>query len=180
MTENHRKPRLDRRAFLATGAAGGAAAALPSKAQEDTASAADPDLESALEFTPPDGYSAEQARQYFVDRPGSDFMVDVIRSVDIDYIAINAGSSFRGLQESIVNYGGNQKPELLTCLHEEQAVALAHGYAKVSGKPMAVAAHSTVGLQHAAMAIYNAWADRCPRHCHRRQSFGCGDPARRR
>jgi len=61
-----------------------------------------------------------------------------------------------------VTYGGNSKPELLTCLHEEQAVALAHGYAKVAGKPILVACHGTVGLQHAAMAIYNAWCDRVP------------------
>jgi thiamine pyrophosphate-dependent acetolactate synthase large subunit-like protein len=89
-------------------------------------------------------------------------MVDVIKSLGIDYVASNPGSSFRGLHESIVNYGGNSRPEFLTCLHEEQAVAMAHGYAKVSGKPMAVACHGTVGIQHTAMAVYNAWCDRAP------------------
>src|SRR5712692_11541435 len=88
----------------------------------------------------------------FVTRPGSDFMVDVIRSLGIEYIAANPASSFRSLQESIVNYGGNRKPEFLTCMHEESSVAMAHGYAKARGKPMAVLAHGTVGLQHAAMA----------------------------
>ena len=110
----------------------------------------------------PGDYTPEELDRYFVDRPGSDFMVDVIKSLDIDYVAANPGSSFRGLHESIVNYGGNNKPELLTCLHEEQAVAMGHGYFKVAGKPLAVACHGTVGVQHAAMAVYNAWCDRAP------------------
>ena len=97
-----------------------------------------------------------------IQRPGSDFMVDVLKTLDFDYVAANPGSSFRSLHESLVNYGGNKKPELITCLHEESSVALAHGYAKAAGKPMAVLAHGTVGLQHAAMAIYNAWCDRVP------------------
>ena len=97
-----------------------------------------------------------------VTRPGSDFMVDVIKTLGFDYVAANPGSSFRSLHESTVNYGGNQKPELITCMHEESAVAIAHGYAKAAGKPMAVYVHGTVGLQHAAMAIYNAWCDRVP------------------
>src|SRR5258708_7639580 len=96
------------------------------------------------------------------DRPGSDFMVDVIKSLDFEYISANPGSSFRGLQESIINYGANRSPEFLTCCHEESAVAMAHGYAKIEGKPMCVALHSTVGLQHASMAIYNAYCDRVP------------------
>ena len=98
----------------------------------------------------------------FIERPGSDFMIDVIRTLDLDYISTNPGSSFRSLHESLVNYGGNRKPELLTCLHEESAVAMAHGYAKAAGKPMGVFLHGTVGLQHAAMAVYNAWVDRVP------------------
>jgi acetolactate synthase I/II/III large subunit len=95
-------------------------------------------------------------------RPGSDFMVDVIKSLKLDYLAANPGSSFRSLHESVVNYGNNQSPELITCLHEESSVAIAHGYAKASGRPMGVMAHGTVGLQHASMAIYNAWCDRVP------------------
>src|SRR5688572_4575538 len=97
-----------------------------------------------------------------IERPGSDFMVDVIKTLDFKYVATNPGSSFRSLHESLVNYGGNTKPELLTCLHEESAVGMAHGYAKASGKPMGVMVHGTVGLQHASMAIYNAWCDRVP------------------
>ena len=89
-------------------------------------------------------------------------MVDVIKSLGFEYICANPGSSFRGLHESVINYGGNQKPELITCCHEESAVAMGHGYFKVEGKPLAVMAHGTVGLQHAAMAIYNAWCDRVP------------------
>jgi thiamine pyrophosphate-dependent acetolactate synthase large subunit-like protein len=116
----------------------------------------------ALEMSIPEGYSQEQAHKYFVQSPGSDFMVDVIKSLDIDYIASNPGSSFRGLQESISIYGDNKKPEFLTCLHEETAAAMSHGYAKVAFKPMAVACHGTVGLQHASMAVYNAYCDRAP------------------
>lgn len=109
-----------------------------------------------------DFYLGEESAKYFVDNPVSDFMVDTIRSLDIDYLSCNPGSSFRGIQESVVNYGGNKKPELLTCLHEESAVAMAHGYAKAAGKPMAMIGHGTVGLQHAAMAVYNAYCDRAP------------------
>jgi len=98
----------------------------------------------------------------FISRPGSDFMVDVIKTPHIDYVASNPASSFRSLHESIVNYGGNKRPEFLTCMHEESSVAIAHGYAKAAGKPMAVLCHSSVGLQHASMAIYNAWVDRAP------------------
>ncbi len=96
------------------------------------------------------------------DRPGSDFMVDIIKSLGFEFICANPGSSFRGLHESIINYGGNKAPELITCCHEEQAVAMADGYAKIEGKPLAVMAHSTVGLQHASMAIYNAYAGQVP------------------
>jgi acetolactate synthase I/II/III large subunit len=95
-------------------------------------------------------------------KPGSDFMLDVIRSLGIEYCAANPGSSFRGIHESIVNYAGNKMPELLTCLHEESSAAMAHGYAKIEGKPMMIMVHGTVGLQHASMAIYNAYCGRVP------------------
>ncbi len=96
------------------------------------------------------------------DRPGCDFMLDVMKSLGFEYIAANPGSSFRALHESIINHGGNKNPELLTCCHEESSVAIADGYARVAGKPMAVLAHGTVGLQHAAMTIYNAFVSRTP------------------
>ncbi|HXU41396.1 MAG TPA: thiamine pyrophosphate-dependent enzyme [Burkholderiales bacterium] len=97
-----------------------------------------------------------------IERPGSDFMVDVLRSLNIDYVASNPASSFRSFHESIVNYGNNRKPEFITCLHEESSVAIAHGYYKASGRMMAMMAHGSVGIQHAAMAVYNAWCDRVP------------------
>lgn len=97
-----------------------------------------------------------------LERSVADDMVDVIKSLGIDYITTNPGSSFRGLHESLVNYGQNQKPEVLTCCHEESSVAMAHGYAKITGRPIGVLAHGTVGLQHAAMAVYNAYCDRVP------------------
>ena len=96
------------------------------------------------------------------EHSGSDFMVDVIKSLGFEFICANPGSSFRGLHESVVNYGSNKNPELITCCHEESAVAMAHGYAKIEGKPIAVFVHSMVGLQHGSMAIYNAYCDRAP------------------
>ena len=97
-----------------------------------------------------------------IGNPGSDFMVDLLRIAGIDYVAAMPGSTFRGIHESIVNYAGNTHPQLIVCTHEEASAAIAHGYAKVAGKPMACLVHSTVGLQHASMAIYNAWCDRVP------------------
>ena len=111
---------------------------------------------------PPEGDPVEHVAVMTTDRPGSDFMVDVFKSLGFEYVAANPGSSFRSLHESFINYGGNKAPELLTCCHEESSVGIAHGYANVEGKPMLVMAHSTVGLQHAAMNIYNAWVGRVP------------------
>jgi thiamine pyrophosphate-dependent acetolactate synthase large subunit-like protein len=93
---------------------------------------------------------------------GSDVVADTLRALNIPYIALNPGASYRGLHDSIVNYLGNETPQMILCLHEESAVAIAHGYAKVTGKAMAVAVHSNVGLFHATMAIFNAWCDRMP------------------
>ena len=93
---------------------------------------------------------------------GSDVAAQVLRRLDIPYIALNPGASYRGLHDSLVNHLGNHLPEMIMCLHEEQAVAIAQGYAKATGRPMAVALHSNVGLMHGSMAIYNAWCDRQP------------------
>src|SRR5512146_1819818 len=93
---------------------------------------------------------------------GSDVVADALRATDIPYIALNPGASYRGLHDSIVNFLGNETPQMLLCLHEESAVAIAHGYAKVTGTAMAAAVHSNVGLMHATMAIFNAWCDRMP------------------
>ena len=93
---------------------------------------------------------------------GSDIVVNLLRAFGIEYAAINPGATFRGIHDSLVNYGGNQHPELILCCHEEIAVSLAHGYAKAAGKPMAAVVHNIVGLQHASMAIFNAFCDRAP------------------
>jgi thiamine pyrophosphate-dependent acetolactate synthase large subunit-like protein len=93
---------------------------------------------------------------------GSDAMAELLSRLGLRYLALVPGSSYRGLHDSLVNYTGNRDPRLLVCLHEEHAVAIAHGYAKVTGRPMAAAIHSNVGLMHASMAVYNAWCDRVP------------------
>jgi len=93
---------------------------------------------------------------------GSDLVVDLLRAVGIDHVALNPGATYRGLHDSLVNYGGNRAPELILTTHEEIAVAIAHGYAKAAGRPMAAVVHDIVGLQHASMAIFNAFCDRAP------------------
>jgi thiamine pyrophosphate-dependent acetolactate synthase large subunit-like protein len=93
---------------------------------------------------------------------GSDVAAETLRALDVRYVALTPGASYRGLHDSLVNYLGNERPKLLLCLHEEHAVAIAHGYAKVTGRAMAAAVHSNVGLFHATMAIFNAWCDRMP------------------
>ena len=93
---------------------------------------------------------------------GSDSIAQLLRGLEIPYIALTPGASFRGLHDSLVNHLGNVRPEILLCVHEEHAVALAHGYARVTGRPLAVALHANVGLMHASMAIFNAWCDRIP------------------
>ena len=93
---------------------------------------------------------------------GSDLVVNLLRAFGVEYAAMNPGATFRGIHDSLVNYGGNQQPELILCCHEEIAVSLAHGYAKAAGKPMAAVVHDIVGLQHASMAIFNAFCDRVP------------------
>src|SRR5258708_33520775 len=120
------KDSFDRRAFL-KGAAASAAAVIGTQvaAANSPAQGAESNAESK------DG---AQTRDKIIGRPGSDYMVDVIKVTGMEYIASNPGSSFRSLQESIINYGGNKKPEFLTCTHEESSVAMAHGYAKAAGK----------------------------------------------
>ena len=92
----------------------------------------------------------------------SDAIADMLRALDIPYVLLNPGASFRGLHDSIVNHLGNQNPQMIVVLHEEHAVAIAHGYAKVVGKPLAAILHSNVGLMHGSMAIFDAWVDRVP------------------
>lgn len=93
---------------------------------------------------------------------GSDVIADLLRSLGVPYLAINPGASFRGLHDSVVNHLGNSDPRLILTLHEAQAVAIAHGYAKVTGEPMGVVLHANVGLMNAVMAIFDAYTDRVP------------------
>ena len=154
---------VNRRKFLAGVAVAGAASAVPAVAK------AQGQAQEAAAFVRRPSTAAAQAEMAGTPTlapgttpgvPGSDFMVDVLRTLNIDFVFTNPASSCRGLHESIVNYGGNKKPELITCMHEESAVAMTHGYFKAAGKPAAALCHGTVGLQHAAMAVYNAWCDR--------------------
>ena len=166
MSNEAQKPEANsRREFLtgvlATGAAAAAAVATPAaQAQEK------PHTPSAL---PPSGKAiegetgtAKPVQNRIGGVAGSDFMMDVIKTLNIKYMPANCASSFRALHESLINYGGNKMPEYLTCMHEESAVGMAHGYFKIAGKPLLTMCHGTVGLQHACMGIYNAWCDRVP------------------
>ena len=158
---------VNRRRFLKGTALGAAAlvaqpgSAEPAQVQTPprAGTAPSPSARALAEETGPVSTDVEVLTE---DHPGSDFMLDVLKSVGFEYISCNPASSFRGLHESIINYGGNQAPEILTCCHEETSVAIADGYARVTGRPMAVMAHGTVGLQHAAMTIYNAFVSRTP------------------
>ena len=154
--ESKKKPFGDRRDFLKGSALAGMASIVP-EAMFVRAQADSPTSPTAQESE-----THSVAEVLTEGRAGSDFMVDVIRSMGFEYICANPGSSFRALHESVINYGGNSGPELITCCHEESSVAMGHGYAKIEGKPLCVFAHGTVGLQHAAMAIYNAYCDRVP------------------
>lgn len=157
-------PAIGRRNFLKSaslvGAAaltpGAAAQALPTAAKANLKAAAPGPKQMAAETQPPSKDPVNQTTS------GGDFMVDVFKTLDIDYLSMNCASSFRGLHEAVINHAGNSKPEILNCPHEDIAVHLAQGYAKIAGKPMAMICHGVVGLQHATMAMYNAWCDRVP------------------
>jgi thiamine pyrophosphate-dependent acetolactate synthase large subunit-like protein len=160
---------VDRRKFLkgaAAGAAGAAGAIVAGTAESQQGAPAAPrpavtrptEAAGRADFVPPE--PSVDAR--FIRHPGSDYMVDVLKSLDFDYVAVNPGSAFEGLHESLINHGGNRKPEILTVLHEEAGAAIAHGYAKAAGKPMMTLMHGTVGLLHASMGLFQAWCDRVP------------------
>ena len=163
MSESDQPEQDTRRRFL-KGAAVGAASALvatgPAKAQQNAAPEArlarPTEADGEADFSPPDRGGQ------FIEQPASDYMVDVLKNLDLEYVAVNPGSSFEGLHESIINYGQNTRPEMLTVLHEEAGAAMSHGYAKAAGKPMMTLMHGTVGLLHASMGMFQAWADRVP------------------
>ncbi len=162
-----RKPEVDRRKFLTSVAVGGAASAVASGATGAALDTTKPQPPKPSALRPSAAVAAAEsavpaALPHEEGRPGSDFMVDVLRSLKFEYLATNPASSCRGIHESLINYGNNERPEMLTVMHEESGVGMAHGYSKVAGKPMALLFHGTVGLQHAAMGIYNAWCDRVP------------------
>jgi acetolactate synthase I/II/III large subunit len=162
---------LDRRGFLKAATLAGTGAVAQAVVSPDPAAAATESSATA----PPERHTVQivsREGEQGAPRPdgstqtscGSDFMVDVMRGLGIEYVAAIPGNTFKGLHESVINYGMTTPPslELISCMHEEISVAISHGYAKIAGKPMACMMHSTVGLQHGAMAIYNAWADRVP------------------
>ena len=160
---------VDRREFLkgaAAGAAGAAGAIVTgsASAQQGAPASARPSVarpteaDARADFVPPE----PRVDARFIRHPGSDYMVDVLKALDFDYVAVNPGSAFEGLHESLINHGGNRKPEILTVLHEEAGAAMAHGYAKAAGKPMMTLMHGTVGLLHASMGLFQAWCDRVP------------------
>jgi acetolactate synthase I/II/III large subunit len=153
---------VSRRDFLKgvtlTGAAALTTPVISARAQEPPANERAkvvPQPNIAAETQPPPNDPVNQTTS------GGDFMAEVLNTLDIDYLAMNCASSFRGLHEAIINHTRN-KPEILTCPHEEIAVSMAQGYAKIEGKPMAMICHGVVGLQHATMATYNSWCDRVP------------------
>ncbi len=159
-------PNVDRRKFMAGVALTGAAVADSANAATAPVvetgparrpSALRPDARMVAAET---GTPKELAKATGPD--GSDFMVNVIKTLNIDYVVSNPASSFRALHESLIDYGGNKKPEFITCMHEESSIGMAHGYFKATGKPLMMMCHGVVGLQHATMAIYNAWCDRVP------------------
>jgi acetolactate synthase-1/2/3 large subunit len=166
-----RKSGVGRRGFLKNAAAGAAALAGTTPivdAQQGTGSAA---ATTGATPAPTQGQLDRDAGNVrppatarLITRPGSDLMVQVVKDLGIEFVAANPGSSFEGLQESFINYGNppNQMPEFITALHEESAVTMAHGYAKAEGKPMMALLHGTIGIQHAAMSIYQAYHDRTP------------------
>jgi thiamine pyrophosphate-dependent acetolactate synthase large subunit-like protein len=160
-------PKLDRRKFLAGAAVAGASGAVkPAMA----ATEAQPQAEQRLPSVLPPNARVAAAENGVPDippystegRPGSDFMVDVIKTLNIKYLPANPASSYRAIHESLIDYGKNTMPEFLTCTHEEAGVGIAHGYYKIANKPLMTLCHGTVGLMHATMNIYNAYCDRVP------------------
>ena len=163
MSKRRRSADSSRRNFLKGASLAGAAAAMVPPATAHAIPAAPETRKAAIPG--PRQIAAETmapaADPVNQTSSGGDFMVDVLNSLGIEYLAINCASSYRGLHEAAVNHANN-KPEILTCVHEGIAVHIAQGYAKMAGRPMAMACHGVVGLQHATMAIYNAWCDRVP------------------
>jgi len=167
MARKRSQPEVSRRRFLAGAAVAGAAAST-SVAKAATPGTTAADVKRLPAAVPPsvqqiaNETAVPKEMPHLAGKPNSDFMVDVIKSLKIEHIYSNPASSFRGLHESLINYGKNAMPDFITCMHEESSVAMAHGYFKATGKPQMMLCHGTVGLQHAVMSVYNAWVDRVP------------------
>src|SRR5579884_466003 len=170
MPKTDLSPKLNRRNFLAAAAVAGAGTAVrPADAAAPVSPQPERRLPSAL---PPNEHVAAVETEtpnvpniapYASEgRPGSDFMVDVIKTLNIKYLPANPASSYRAIHESLIDYGKNTMPEFLTCTHEEVGVGIAHGYYKIANKPLMTLCHGTVGLMHATMNVYNAFCDRVP------------------
>jgi acetolactate synthase-1/2/3 large subunit len=166
----HSEPKLGRRNFLKGAALGGVAAAvtvpgvaLAAEQAAEAGAAAKAPAGPAPRPTTADEHT-DRSENLVYASCGGDYMVDVIRGLGMEYFAAVPGNTFMGLQEAVINYGMVTEPTLhpIVNMHEEASVAMAHGYAKIEGKPLACMVHTAVGLQHACMAIYNAWADRVP------------------
>ena len=158
-----KKTKTDRRNFLKTAAASAAIAVtkpVTTQAQQTPSprNASAPVL--ARPAAAPAALVVDEAKT--IDRVGSDFMVDVIKSLSFEYMFGVPANTYMSLQESIVNYGKNKDPEFILATNEDLAAAMAHGYAKISGKPALVGCHGTVGTQHATMGVYDAFCDRVP------------------
>ncbi len=166
MSKGERAKSVGRRNFLKGAALAGAAGLAPPLASKAKAADTPPKpvtpLPNAQTAQAEAGAAAQAAAPLTGGKSGGDLMVDVFKQLKFEYFFSNPGSSFRGLQDSLIDYGGNKDPEFIMCCHEESSVGMAHGYAKIEGRPAGVLAHGTVGLQHASMGVYNAFCDRVP------------------
>ncbi|PYS16574.1 MAG: thiamine pyrophosphate-binding protein [Acidobacteria bacterium] len=164
MAKKTKTKSVDRRNFLKTAAASAALAVTKPGATEAQQAPPAPRNASAPVLARPAAAPAalvvDEAKT--IDRPGSDFMVDVIKSLGFEYMFGVPANTYMSVQESIVNYGRNKDPEFILATNEDLAAAMAHGYAKIAGKPALVGCHGTVGAQHATMGIYDAFCDRVP------------------
>ncbi len=159
-----RRGQVGRRAFLKGAALGGAALAAPVVAEAQTDPKPDPSQPRPAKPVSTAEETLSRPEGVTYSSCGGDYVVDVMRSLGIEYFAATPGNTFLGVHEAVINYGMLTEPKLdfISTLHEEASVAICHGYAKIEGKPMACMMHTAVGLQHGSMAIYNAWCDRVP------------------
>ncbi|HEY7175112.1 MAG TPA: thiamine pyrophosphate-binding protein, partial [Micromonosporaceae bacterium] len=170
MSKSTSKATVNRRGFLKTAAASAAATVAPASAiagqrgRGGAGATAEPQNAGAPVVSRPgpaaDTASAGEAA--ILEKPGSDFMIDVLKSLNFEYLIAVPANTFMSLHESLINYGGNKAPEFITATNEDLAAAMAHGYAKIEGKPALTACHGTVGTQHATMGIYDCFCDRAP------------------